>query len=111
MSNSFGSTKDVIAGLARGQVTVLDVRELAEVQASGTAAGGIHLPLGLLPLRTDPKSPDHDKRLDASKPIAVFCAVGGRAGQAADYLNRLGYQAQNIGGFSDWVAAGGPITR
>ncbi len=117
MFNIFGSAKpglsakDAVALHQKGEVTVLDVREISEVQASGTAEGGVHIPLGLLPLRADPKAPDYDKRLDAAKPIAVFCAVGGRAGQASTLLAKLGYQAHNIGGLGDWIGAGGAVNR
>lgn len=117
MFNIFGSAKpaltakDAVEGAKKGEVIVLDVREVNEVQASGTAKGGLHIPLGLLPLRADPNAPDFDKRLDKNKPIAVFCAVGGRAGRATDFLNQMGYQAHNIGGFGDWTAAGGPVSR
>lgn len=95
---------------ARGEVTLLDVREVGEVQASGLAAGAVHIPLGLLPLKADPKAPDFDARLQG-KPIAVYCAAGARAGRAVQYLQSVGLEAQNIGGLGDWVAAGGPVTR
>ncbi len=67
---------------ARGQITLLDVREAGEVSASGTAKGAVHIPLGLLPLKADPKAPDYDRRLEG-KPVAVFCAAGARAARLA----------------------------
>jgi rhodanese-related sulfurtransferase len=99
------------AKLTAAEITVLDVREANEVAASGTALGGVHIPLALLPMKANPQSPDHDARLDPSRPVAVFCAVGGRAGMAVQTLQGLGYDAHNIGGFSDWEAAGGPVTH
>lgn len=104
------SLPQVIEMAARGEVLLLDVREVAELQASGTAKGAVHIPLSLVPLRADPKAPDFDARL-AGKPIAVFCAAGARAGQAVQVLERLGHQAWNIGGFGHWAGAGGPVTR
>ncbi len=101
---------DIIAMAARGEVTLLDVRERAELEASGTAQGALHVPLSLLPLRADPKAPDHLAAL-GGKPIAVFCAAGARAGQAVQLLEGLGYQAWNIGGFGHWAGAGGPVVR
>jgi rhodanese-related sulfurtransferase len=71
----------------------------------------VHIPLSLVPMKADRKGPDFDKRLDPSKPVAVFCAVGGRAGMATQALQKLGYEAHNIGGFSDWVNAGGAVQR
>jgi rhodanese-related sulfurtransferase len=103
--------QSIIAAAAKGELTVIDVRELAEVQSSGLAAGAVHIPLALLSLKADPSSPDYDARLAPSKPVAVYCAMGGRAGMAAQALSRLGYDATNIGGFSDWATAGGPVSR
>lgn len=118
MFNLFGGSSakrltaaDAVAMAAKGEVTLLDVREAGEVAASGTAKGGVHIPLSMVPLKANPEGPDHDKRLDQAKPVAVFCAVGGRAGQAAQVLERLGYSVHNIGGFGDWVSAGGAVQR
>lgn len=102
---------DAVALATKGEITLLDVREAGEIAASGTAKGGVHIPLSLVPLKANAQGPDHDKRLDPAKPVAVFCAVGGRAGQAAQQLARMGYTAHNIGGFGDWVSAGGAVQR
>ena len=88
MFNLFGAAKpqlsatDAVAGLASGEITVIDCREANELRASGTAQGGLHVPLALLALKADPSGPDHDKRLDPARPVAVFCASGGRSGMA-----------------------------
>ncbi|NEY88943.1 rhodanese-like domain-containing protein [Tabrizicola oligotrophica] len=117
MFSFFGSSAkrftaaDAVAMAARGEITLLDVREAGEIAASGTARGGVHIPLAMVQLKANPQGPDHDKRLDPAKPVAVFCAVGGRAGQAAQVLERLGYTAHNIGGFGDWLSAGGAVQR
>ncbi len=95
---------------AQGKITLLDVREVAEVAASGTAAGAVLIPLGLLPLKADPKAPDYDARL-GGKPVAVFCAAGARAGRAVALLQQFGHDAVNIGGFGDWCGCGGPVQR
>jgi rhodanese-related sulfurtransferase len=105
------NTKEVIAAAAKGALTLIDVRETAEVKSSGLAMGALHIPLALLAMKADPKSPSYDARITAGKPVAIYCAMGGRAGMAAQALSRLGYQALNIGGLSDWAAAGGQISR
>lgn len=105
------SAADAVALAAKDEITLLDVREAGEIAASGTAKGGVHIPLSMVPLKANAQGPDHDKRLNPAKPVAVFCAVGGRAGQATQVLERLGYTAYNIGGFSDWVNAGGAVQR
>lgn len=93
----------------KGELLLLDVREAAELQASGKAKGALHVPLALLAMKADPRSPDFDARFAPIKPVAVYCAAGGRAGMAAQTLERLGYQAQNLGGFADWCASGGAV--
>jgi rhodanese-related sulfurtransferase len=51
------------------------------------------------------------KKLDKSKPIYVYCASGGRSGDAVDMLTQMGYtQVFNLaGGIKAWKAAGKPI--
>ena len=102
---------EAIRKLAQGQMTIIDVRDAAELAVSGTAKGGLHIPLALIPLKANATGADFDTRLDASKPVGVFCAAGGRAGMAVQTLRGLGFQAHNLGGFSDWAAAGGPVQR
>ena len=101
---------EISGQVAAGTVLLVDVREKAELQASGTAKGAIHIPMSLIAMKADPKGPDFDKRF-AGKTIAVFCASGGRSGMAAQALEKLGYSAQNLGGFSNWVQGGGAVVR
>jgi rhodanese-related sulfurtransferase len=68
------------------------------------AKGALHIPLPMVPLQAEAK-------IAKGKPVAVYCAVGGRAGMATQALIKLGYDAHNIGGFADWAAAGGPVSR
>ncbi len=96
--------QDAIAKAARGEITLVDVREAKELAASGTAAGALHIPLALIGLQAAEKIPK-------TRPVVLFCAVGGRAGMAAQALSGMGYEAHNIGGFGDWAQAGGPVTR
>jgi rhodanese-related sulfurtransferase len=110
MANQTITAHTAVARAATGEITLLDVREHGEVQASGTAAGAIHIPLALIPMKTDPRHPDFDKRL-AGKPIAVFCAAGARSGRAVQVMRDLGHDAHNIGGFGDWCSAGGKVQR
>jgi rhodanese-related sulfurtransferase len=106
------SPKDCVDRHARGELTVVDVRELAEVRASGTASGGVHAPLMRLADKADPRHPDHDTALKPDTPVAVFCASGGRSAMAADMLLKMGYrEVYNLGGFHDWTAGGGKVHR
>ncbi|MDR5651340.1 rhodanese-like domain-containing protein [Ruixingdingia sedimenti] len=103
---------EAVARHARGDLTVIDVREAAELRASGTARGALHVPLALLPIKADPRHPGHDPALDPDRPVALYCAAGGRSGMAAELLMKLGYrEVYNIGGFGDWCAGGGQTCR
>ena len=108
---AYNSMQDVIKGAASGALTVIDVRESGELRSSGQAKGALHIPLGLLAMKANPKSPDYDARIAQDKPVAVYCASGGRSGMAAMTLKQMGYDAMNIGGFGNWVGAGGPVSR
>lgn len=118
MLTSINSTKpqaplsiaDAAAKLARNELTVIDVREMAELRSSGKAKGAIHVPLALLALKCDPRAPDCV--IDGSKAVAVYCAAGGRASMAAMTLRQLGYdEVYNLGGLGDWINGGGQVER
>ena len=102
---------EAVAKAKDGHVAVIDVREAAEIAASGKAKGALHIPLALIPLKADPKAPDCHVELDLTKPVAVYCASGMRSGSAVAALKKLGYDAHNIGTIRDWANAGGHITR
>lgn len=95
---------------AADEIVVIDVREVGEVAASGKAKNAVHVPLATLRMKADPRSPECLEIFKSGKPIAVYCAAGGRAGMAMQTLEQLGHaEVHNIGGFGHWVQAGGPI--
>jgi len=101
----------VVAAVAAGEMTLIDVREAGEIRASGIAAGAIHIPLGLIPVKADPAAPDRPAGLREDRPVALYCASGARSGRAAQALRQMGYtDVTNLGGLADWVAAGGQVT-
>jgi rhodanese-related sulfurtransferase len=98
--------------IGKGDAVVLDVRDAMEVAQSGKVAGAVHIPRGLLEFKADPESPAHDKNLDPSKPVILYCASGGRSALAGKTLKDLGYdQVFNLGAFKDWAENGGPVER
>ena len=103
---------EAIARHARGEITLIDVRDITELRATGRAKGAIHLPLMLLPQKADPRHPEHDRALSTDRPVVVYCASGARSARAAEILTSLGYrEVYNLGGRGDWAAAGGAISR
>ena len=92
------------------QVVLLDVRDAAEVKASGKAKGALHVSRGLVEFRADPESPMHDAAFDRAKTIIAYCASGGRSALVGKTLKDMGYKdVRNLGGFKDWVEAGGEV--
>lgn len=47
-------------------------------------------------------------KLDKTKPVYVYCAVGGRSAKASKILQESGFKTvyNLLGGFNGWVAAG-----
>jgi len=89
---------------------LLDIRDSAELAETGKAEGSLHIPRGSLEFKADPASPSYEPRLKADTPIVLHCAAGGRAALAGKLLLDMGYtQVFNLGGFKDWVAAGGAV--
>jgi rhodanese-related sulfurtransferase len=103
---------EVIAAAKAGTTTLIDVRDISEVKASGRAAGALHIPLMRLSTMCDPRHPDFAADLRLDKPVALYCASGARSGMAAGMLRKLGFtDVTNIGGLGDWVQAGGAVQR
>ncbi|WP_020604919.1 rhodanese-like domain-containing protein [Spirosoma spitsbergense] len=81
--------------------TVLDVRTAPEV-VDGMLPGAINI---------DFFTPDFTSqlgRLDKTRPVFVYCAVGGRSGKAARQLQQAGFKTvYNLaGGMQAWQQAG-----
>jgi rhodanese-related sulfurtransferase len=92
------------------RVLMVDVRDGAEVKASGKAKGALHVSRGLIEFRADPESPMHDAAFDRAKTVIVYCASGGRSALAGKTLKDMGYSdVRNLGGFKDWADAGGEV--
>jgi rhodanese-related sulfurtransferase len=98
--------------LGRTDVLFLDVREPAEVAASGKVPGALAVPRGLVEFRADPASPLHDAAFDRAKTVVAYCASGGRSALVGKTLKEMGYtNVQNLGGFKGWLDAGGKVEK
>jgi len=105
------SGKEAIEMAANGAV-IIDVRDSAEVAATGKAAGAVHIPRGSLEFKADLSSPTAEKSLALDKPVILHCASGGRAALAGKLLKDMGFQkVYNLGGFKDWAEAGGKVDK
>jgi rhodanese-related sulfurtransferase len=98
--------------VGRSDVLFLDVREPAEVAASGKVPGALAVPRGLVEFRADPASALHDKAFDRAKTVVAYCASGGRSALVGKTLKEMGYgNVRNLGGFKSWVDAGGEVEK
>jgi hydroxyacylglutathione hydrolase len=90
--------------VARGEVTVLDVRNRTEYDA-GHLPGALHIPVGYLPERLGDVPRD--------KPLVVQCESGSRSAIAVSLLQKLGVgNASNLeGGIVAWQRLGHPVER
>jgi rhodanese-related sulfurtransferase len=105
------SVEQVVAEFDGGDVTLIDVREPAELEQQGVIAGSVHAPRGMLEFFADPASPYHRPEFNRGHRIILHCAGGGRSALAADTLQQMGYAnvAHLDGGFNAWKAAGQPV--
>lgn len=106
MTSTLLSPHELSARLAKGDVTVLDVRSPGEYQAAAID-DSTHLPLDQLPA--------HSAQLAGrlSGPVVLVCRSGRRAQQAADLLVKDGASDLLVldGGLTAWQAAGHPIRQ
>ena len=99
-----GEARDLVSGR---DALLLDVRDPAEVAASGKLAGAVNVPRGMLEFRADPETPYHLPEFRKDRPVVLYCASGGRSALAGRTLQAMGYaEVLNLGAFKDASAAG-----
>jgi rhodanese-related sulfurtransferase len=86
---------------ARGDIQLIDVREVDEHEA-GRIAGDRLIVLGELAGRAE--------EIERGKPVVFYCRSGARSAMAADAFAGAGFDAHNMaGGLLEWSAAGLPL--
>ena len=84
---------------------MIDVRQLEELEASGTIKDALHMPKGVIEFRAN-----SSEDIDFDTSIYVFCAVGVRSALAGYNLKKIGYQnVYNLVGFQDILDQGAEI--
>ncbi|MEN9755070.1 MAG: hypothetical protein RLZ07_1452 [Pseudomonadota bacterium] len=94
--------EDIRDGLSSGQILLVDVREPNEFEA-GHIPGSLLVPLSQFSVADIPDA--------AGRRIVLSCRSGRRSLTAAAmaFEQGLPIDAHYVGGFIDWVAAGGPV--
>ena len=95
---------------------VIDVRDAADIPATGMIPGAANISLGTLTYKADNEVPMdwRDPQLaDRSRPIITVCALDPMGSLAGKLLNDLGFMNVSIleGGMGAWVAAGFPTVQ
>lgn len=88
----------------------IDVRDADMIANSGIIKGGHHVPRGLFEFVADEDSPMFNPLFDKSKTFYLICGAGGMAALAGKTMKEMGFEnVINIGGFDEWVEAGGAV--
>lgn len=102
---------DAKALLDDESVLFVDIRDIRELQRSGTIPGAFHAPRGMLEFWVDPESPYHKAEFASGKKFVLFCASAWRSALATKQLQDMGLTpiAHLEGGFTKWRDTGGPV--
>lgn len=106
-------------GLEKKSLTYIDVRNKSELHKEGSITGSVNIPLPEVAdaFALDPQ--DFHKKYGVPMPgknadnIVLGCLFAVRSNQAGQYLQKIGFNAIRIysGGFNEWKAQGGPISK
>lgn len=100
-------------GVARGEMMLVDIRDIRELDREGRVAGAYHAPRGMLEFWFDPSSPYFKEKLAGPEKKVLFCASAWRSALAAKTLQDMGVTnvADLKGGFTAWRDAGEPVEK
>ena len=90
--------------------TLIDVRDIREIQAEGGINEALHIPRGMLEFWLDPDSPYY-KKIDqkyGKKTFVLFCGLGLRSALSVKTLQDMGFTdvAHVEGGYRKMAASG-----
>ena len=106
------SPEQVKKAYDKGDVTLIDVRDIRELWKEGTIKDSIHIPRGMLEFWLDPQSSYYqEKKIGDIKNIVLFCALGFRSALATKALKEMGFNnvANANGGFDSLKKVGLPV--
>ena len=93
--------------------TIVDIRDIRELQAEGMIPGAFHMPRGMTEFWVDPESPYHKKIFESGNKFVFYCKSGWRSALATKAAQDVGLtNACHIdGGFTAWEKSGGEIAE
>jgi rhodanese-related sulfurtransferase len=104
---------DALGLVDREDVVLVDLRDIRERVREGFVPGSVHAPRGMLEFWVDPESPYHREIFAEDRRFVFYCAGGWRSALAAETVLDMGLAkvAHIGGGFTAWMAAGGPVLK
>lgn len=105
------SVEEAAALLNDDAVLFVDIRDVRELQRSGSIPGAFHAPRGMLEFWVDPESPYYKAVFGEYGQFLLFCQSSWRSALSALALQEMGLEgvAHIGGGFSAWREAGLPV--
>ena len=72
---------------------LIDIREIRELENSGSVQNSVHISRGMMEIFLDPNSAFFQQgKLDQNKEMVLFCAGGVRSALAVKALHNMGYE-------------------
>ena len=108
------SANDVKKSMDKGEITLIDIRDIRELWHEGTIKDSIHIPRGMLEFWLDPESSYYKKKEIAKiKNMVLFCALGLRSALATKTLVDMGFKnvAHVDGGFESLKKTGLDVVK
>ena len=101
---------DAVPKHGEAGVQFIDVRDSKAIADTGTIAGALRIPRGMMEFRADPNMEQfYNPALKKDGEIYLICGAGGQAALTGKTMQDMGYtNVTNIGGFPGWKDAGGP---
>lgn len=95
----------------RPDVLFVDIRDVRELQRTGTIPGAFHAPRCMMEFWVDPESPYYKPELGEAENLILFCQSSWRSALTTKTLQDMGVEdiAHLEGGFGAWVKAEAPV--
>ena len=103
---SFKEANNIISTM---DTLIIDVRETAEIKATGLIKNAVNIPKSIIDTNFDHSLIKNHLNDNEDITILVYCAVGIRSALVGHKLIKNGYKkVLNLGGFSEWASYNGP---
>jgi rhodanese-related sulfurtransferase len=90
--------------IATANTLIIDVRETAEIEATGLIKNAVNIPKSIIDSNFDYSLIKNHINNNEDVTILVYCAVGIRSAFVGHFLLNQGYKnVFNLGGYAEWV--------